>query len=74
VSREGRKILTTGAIYHGDVLTAEAEGIFIELVPQKFMKIVAENSDSPEALEQVRADAQRLGLAGSLPEPGDADP
>jgi acyl-coenzyme A thioesterase PaaI-like protein len=70
VSREGRKILIRGAIYHGDVLTAEAEGIFIELVPQKFMKIVAENSDSPEALEQVRADAQRLGLAENFPEPG----
>jgi len=64
VSRDGRKILTTGAIYHGDVLTAEADGIFIELVPQRFMRIVAENSDSPEALEQLRADAQRLGLAG----------
>jgi len=70
VSREGRKILTTGAIYHGDVLTAEADGIFIELVPQRFMKIVAENADSPEALEQVRADAQRFGLAGDVPEPG----
>jgi acyl-coenzyme A thioesterase PaaI-like protein len=71
VSRDGRKILTTGAIYHGDVLTAEADGIFIELVPQRFMKIVAENADSPEALEQVRADAQRLGLAGDPSEPDD---
>ncbi len=71
-SRQGRKILTTGAIYHGDVLTAEAEGIFIELVPQRFMAIVAENSDSPEALEQVRADAQRLGLVGGSPEGGDS--
>jgi acyl-coenzyme A thioesterase PaaI-like protein len=70
VSRERRKILIKGAIYHGDDLTAEAEGIFISLVPQKFMEIVAENSDSPDAIEQVRADAQRLGLAGSLPEPG----
>jgi acyl-coenzyme A thioesterase PaaI-like protein len=70
-SRQGRKILTTGAIYHGDVLTAEAEGIFIELVPQRFMTIVAENSDSPEALEQVRADAQRLGLVGGSPDRGD---
>jgi len=70
VSREGRKILIRGAIYHGDVLTAEAEGIFISLVPQKFMEIVAENSDSPDAIEQVRADAQRLGLTGSFPEPG----
>jgi acyl-coenzyme A thioesterase PaaI-like protein len=75
MQRQGRKIFTTGAIYHGDVLTAEAEGIFIELVPQRFMKIVAENSDSPEALEQVRADAQRLGLAEGLTGPGgDGDP
>ena len=69
MSRDGRKILTTGAIYHGDVLTAEAEGIFIELVPARFMKIVAENSDSPEALEQVRADASRLGLVDDPPDP-----
>jgi acyl-coenzyme A thioesterase PaaI-like protein len=72
VRRDGRKIYTTGALYHGDVLTAEAEGVFIELIPQNFMKLVAENSDSPEALEQVRADAQRLGLAGDLPAPGTA--
>jgi acyl-coenzyme A thioesterase PaaI-like protein len=61
--RDGRKIRTTGAIYHGDALTAEAEGLFIELMPKRFMSIVVENSDSPEDLEQVRADAQRLGLA-----------
>jgi hypothetical protein len=71
VKREGRKIYTSGAIYHGDILTAEAEGVFIELFPQAFMKLVAENSDSPDALEQVRADAQRLGVAGDLPDPGD---
>jgi acyl-coenzyme A thioesterase PaaI-like protein len=65
VRREGRKIYTTGTIHHGDVLTAEAEGIFIELVPTEFMKIVSENSDSPEAIEQVRADARRLGLTGT---------
>jgi len=41
-------MLHTGAIYHGEVLTAEAEGIFIELVPQKFMKHRGENSDSPK--------------------------
>lgn len=63
VSRDGRKILTTGEIYHGDVCTAEAEGIFIELIPQRFLRMVAENSDSPDAVEQVRADARRLGLA-----------
>jgi len=65
--RDGRKIRTTGAIYHGDVLTAEAEGIFIELIPTRFMSIVVENSDSPEDIEQVRADARRLGLVEGPP-------
>jgi acyl-coenzyme A thioesterase PaaI-like protein len=68
--RDGRKIRTTGAIYHGDVLTAEAEGIFIELIPQRFLTIVAENTDSPDALEQVRADARRLGLTDTPADPG----
>jgi acyl-coenzyme A thioesterase PaaI-like protein len=62
MGRDGRKITTYGAIFHGDVLTAEAEGLFIELVPQRFLAIVTENSDSPEAVEQVRADARRLGF------------
>jgi acyl-coenzyme A thioesterase PaaI-like protein len=63
LERDGRKVRTYGAIFHGDVLTAEAEGIFIEVVPQRFLAIVTENSDSPEAVEQVRADARRLGFA-----------
>ena len=66
VERDGRKIRTTGAMFHGDLLTAEAEGIFIELVPQRFLKIVAENADSSDAVEQVRADASRLGFSADL--------
>jgi acyl-coenzyme A thioesterase PaaI-like protein len=62
LDRDGRKVRTYGAIFHRDVLTAEAEGIFIEVVPQRFLAIVTENSDSPEAVEQVRADARRLGF------------
>jgi len=69
VERQGRKIRTTGAIFHGDALTAEAEGIFIELVPQRFLKIVAENADSSDAVAQVRADANRLGFAADLDTP-----
>jgi acyl-coenzyme A thioesterase PaaI-like protein len=69
VRREGRKIFTTGTIFHGDVLTAEAEGVFIEMVPERFMKMVSENSDSPDALEQVRADARRLGVDGDSSKP-----
>ena len=62
MERDGRKIRTFGAMYNGDTLTAEAEGIFIELVPQRFLEFVTENSDSPDAVEQVRADARRLGF------------
>ena len=68
VGRDGRKIRTQGAMYHGDDLTAEAEGIFIELIPQRFLQIVSENADSPEAVEQVRADARRLGFADRAPD------
>jgi acyl-coenzyme A thioesterase PaaI-like protein len=63
LGRDGRKIHTYGAMFHGDLLTAEAEGLFIELVPRRFLDIVSENSQSPDAVEQVRADARRLGFA-----------
>jgi acyl-coenzyme A thioesterase PaaI-like protein len=61
LGRDGRKIRTYGAMFHGDLLTAEAEGLFIELVPRRFLDIVS--SESPDAVEQVRADARRLGFA-----------
>lgn len=38
--RQGRKITTWGGIYRGDDLLAEAEGIFIELVPERFLRAV----------------------------------
>jgi acyl-coenzyme A thioesterase PaaI-like protein len=69
VRREGRKIYTSGTIHHGDVLTAEAEGVFIELIPMDFMKVIAGNTDSPELLAQVRADAKRLGLVDEPADP-----
>jgi acyl-coenzyme A thioesterase PaaI-like protein len=69
VERDGRKIRSWGGIYAGDVLTAEAEGIFIQLPAQKFVEMVAENTGSTDAIEQIRADARRLGLAGSADRP-----
>jgi hypothetical protein len=30
---EGRKRFLTGAIHHGDTLTADATGLFVELLP-----------------------------------------
>lgn len=42
VGHEGRKVHTVGTIHAGDVLTAEAEGIFVELGPRRFERLLAE--------------------------------
>ena len=60
--RQGRKILTRGAIYCEDVLTAEAEGIFIQLPPERFMDLVARSGEADDVLDLVRSDAQRLAV------------
>ena len=41
---EGRKIFAWGGIYHDGELTAEAEGIFIEVQPRRFLDIMAANA------------------------------
>ena len=58
--RDGRKITTWGGIFLDDVLTAEAEGIFIELVPERFLQVISGAHPPREVLDQVRADAERL--------------
>ncbi len=62
-ARQGRKTTARGAIYHEEVLTAEAEGIFIQLVPERFLKIIEQTAEGTDVIEQVRADAIRLGFA-----------
>lgn len=62
VGVEGRKIRTRGAIWCEEVLTAEAEGIFIQLIPERFISMVVQGADAAEVLEQVRSDAQHLGF------------
>ena len=39
LSRSGRKIKAWAGIYHGDVLTAEADGLFIQVDPTRFAAI-----------------------------------
>lgn len=41
---EGRKIFAWGGIYHDGELTAEAEGIFIDVQPRRFLDIMAANA------------------------------
>ena len=48
LGQEGRKIRTWGAIFHDDVLLAEAEGIFIQLVPERFLRVLLANVETGE--------------------------
>lgn len=69
VSRDGRKIRTCAALYHGDLLTAEAEGIFIEVAPKRFLAIAEGNAEGtdPSTLEIMREEARRHGAASDVP-------
>jgi acyl-coenzyme A thioesterase PaaI-like protein len=74
LGRDGRKINTWAGIYHEGVLTAEADGLFIEVGPERFLAIAegnAENAD-PVVLAAMRAEALRVGAAADVP--GEAHP
>jgi hypothetical protein len=47
--KEGRKVFTWGSIAHDGELTAEAEGIFVEVPPGRLLDIVSSNAKSVEA-------------------------
>ena len=61
VEKTGRKIRTTGEIYHGTTLTAEAEGIFVEVLPERFREL-AEGHLGEEATARAGLEAERIGL------------
>jgi acyl-coenzyme A thioesterase PaaI-like protein len=71
VRQDGRKIHAWGGIFHGDVLTAEADGIFIEVVPTQMLTIAEANVDSadPGMLEAIRVEASREGAASDVQPP-----
>lgn len=68
IGRDGRKISTWAGIYHGDLLTAEADGLFIEVNPAQFLAIAEGNVDSadPAVLEAMRDEAVRIGAASDV--------
>lgn len=81
LGRDGRKIRSWAGMYDGDVLTAEADGLFIDVAPAQFLAIAEGNIDSadPVMVAAIRAEAAREGaasdvqvvdLTGSLPTPG----
>jgi acyl-coenzyme A thioesterase PaaI-like protein len=68
LGRDGRKIRTWAGIYHGEVLTAEADGLFIEVPPAQFLAIAEGNVDSadPTMLEAMRVEAARANAASDV--------
>ena len=50
---EGRKIFTEGRLFAGDVLTAEAEGIFISVDPSRFEELLKKRGEYEEAQLQT---------------------
>jgi len=71
---EGRKIFAWGGIYHDGQLTAEAEGIFIEVGPEKMLQIVSANAEEArgdvidsELQDFVQRGGQILGAEGPPP-------
>jgi acyl-coenzyme A thioesterase PaaI-like protein len=69
LGRDGRKIRTWAAMYHGDLMTAEAEGIFVEVRPDRFVTIAEGNVGATDQamLEAMRAEASRPGAASDVP-------
>lgn len=54
----GRKIRTWGAMFNGDVLTAEAEGVFIAVRPEMMLAIAEEHEDvaDPDIVAAIRSE------------------
>jgi hypothetical protein len=65
LGRDGRKVRTWGGIFHGDLLTAEAEGIFIMVNPAGMLAIAESNPNStdPGMVEAIRAEAINVALS-----------
>jgi len=71
VGQDGRKLRIWGGVFHGDVLTAEADGVFIEVRPRQMLSIAEANVDSvdPGMLDAIRAEALREGAASDVQRP-----
>jgi hypothetical protein len=67
IGRSGRKIRTWAGIYFQGELTAEAEGVFIEVGPSHLLGIAEANPDhiDPQTLDLLRREAATKARAGS---------
>ena len=58
--KEGRKVYAWGGIYHQGELTAEADGVFITVPPNRMLDIVSGNAHSTDAPLVVDPDWQKM--------------
>jgi hypothetical protein len=63
--KEGRKVFTWGSIIHEGEMTAEADGIFVEVAPGRMLDIVTSNARSAEAPLLVPDWQRMVGQAAS---------
>jgi acyl-coenzyme A thioesterase PaaI-like protein len=71
LERDGRKIRAWAGMYHGDELTAEADGLFIEVRPRQMLAFAEQNAEGPdEGFLQI----MRRAVEGVDPDGGPAGP
>lgn len=70
----GREVRTLGRVLAGDVVTAEAEGRFVQIPLERVMRMLGESSAPADAATPPEADALPPGprAAGAAPESGAA--
>ena len=66
--RDGRKVFAWGGIYRDHELTAEAEGVFIDVMPKQLLAIVESNTEGADDLvvAAIREEAARAGAASDV--------
>ena len=52
-ARQGRRITTVGTLHAGDVLCAEAEGLFVDLTPGRALDYFGERQPEPEPVDPL---------------------
>lgn len=78
VERSGRRLKVRGAIYRDEELTAEAEGVFVQLGPERMLRILEERGGGsegagPDDAGAGGAGAESAGAGGAGPD-GDGAP
>ena len=53
VERQGRRITTVGTLHAGDVLCAEAEGLFVDIGTERALEYFGERRQAPDPVDPL---------------------